>query len=227
MALQLQDFLITGRTFEEYVAFFGLDTGALNGKKVLDCPGGVSGFVAEASRRGIDTHACDILYRFDRERIAARARESIETIYADTAWMAGFNINFYGSIEGHRKHREDALDAFAADREHERYRFETLPSLSYGDDAFDILLSSHLLFVYDDRLDADFHTDSVREMLRVAREVRLFPLVDYKNSRRDEPDNFSPMVVIIQKYFDAEVVPVDFEFQPGAGYMMIIRRSGT
>ncbi len=40
MALQLEDFLITGRTFDEYAAFFDLDIGRLKGKKVLDCPGG-------------------------------------------------------------------------------------------------------------------------------------------------------------------------------------------
>ena len=224
MALHLEDFLITGRTFDEYAAFFGLDTEALKGKKILDCPSGVSGFVAEALRRGIDAHGCDILYGFDSEAIAAQAQKSIAKIYEDTSWMEGHNFAFYGSVEGHRHCRERALAAFRTDFSPERYRFETLPKLSYADDSFDLLLSSHLLFVYDDRLDLAFHIASIAEMLRVAQEVRLFPLVDFKNSRKEEAQNFSPMVAEITQRFDAEIVPVGFEFQPGAGFMMRLKR---
>jgi len=224
MALHLEDFLITGRTFDEYVAFFGLEPERLKGKKILDCPSGASGFVAEAVRRGIDAHGCDILYGFEIEAIAAQAQKSIARIYEDTSWMAGHNFAFYGSVEGHRRCRESALAAFRADFAPERYRFETLPKLSYADDSFDLLLSSHLLFVYYDRLDLDFHVASIAEMLRVAREVRLFPLVDFKNRRQNEDDNFSPLVAEIMQRFNAESIPVNFEFQPGAGFMMRLKR---
>ena len=37
--------------------------------------------------------------------------------------------------------------------------------------------SSHLLFSYADRLDRAFHVASLRELARVGREVRVFPLV--------------------------------------------------
>ncbi len=224
MALHLEDFLITGRTFDEYAAFFSLDIQELKGKKILDCPSGVSGFVAEAVRRGIDAHGCDILYGFDIEAIGAQAQKSITKIYEDTSWMEGYNFSFYGSARGHRHCRESALAAFQADFTPERYRFEELPKLSYADDSFDLLLSSHLLFVYDDRLDLDFHIASIAEMLRVAREVRLFPLVDFKNSRKNEADNFSPLVAEITQRFDAEIIPVGFEFQPGADFMMRLKQ---
>ena len=224
MALHLEDFLITGRTFDEYAAFCSLDIQELKGKKILDCPSGVSGFVAEAVRRGIDAHGCDILYGFDIETITAQAEKSIDKIYEDTAWTAGHSFAFYGSVKGHRQCRESALAAFKSDLNPQRYRFETLPKLTYEDNSFDLLLSSHLLFVYDDRLDLDFHIASITEMLRVAREVRLFPLVDFKDSRRNEPDNFSPLVAEITRRFDAEIIPVGFEFQPGAGFMIRLKR---
>jgi len=224
MALHLEDFLITGRTFDEYVAFFGLDIEALKGKKVLDCPSGASGFVAEAVRRGIDAHGCDMLYGFETEAVMKQAESSLHKIYEDTEWMQGYNLSFYGSVGGHRRCRESALASFRADFPSERYRCERLPGLSYEDDSFDLLLSSHLLFVYDDRLDLDFHVASIAEMLRVAREVRLFPLVDFRNSRRDEAENFSPLVREITARFNAEIVPVGFEFQPGAGAMLRLRR---
>ena len=86
------------------------------------------------------------------------------------------------------------------------------------------LLSSHLLFVYDDRLDLDFHIVAVAEMLRVAKEVRIFPLVDYKNSRSSELQNLSPLVEPVRERFGGEIVPVGFEFQPGADAMLRIVR---
>lgn len=40
MSLQLDDFLITGRTFEEYAAFFDLDAETMKDRRILDCPSG-------------------------------------------------------------------------------------------------------------------------------------------------------------------------------------------
>ncbi len=224
MALQLDDFLITGRTFEEYSAFFDLDIEELEHKRVLDCPSGVSSFVATANRQGIAAEGCDMIYRFARADIVHQGELSIDKIYADTTWMQGHNLAFYGSIEGHRSFREQALAGFKGDHNLQRYRYETLPSLSYADDSFDLLLSSHLLFVYDDRLDLDFHIKTITEMLRVAREVRIFPLIDFMNSRRDETENLSPFVKAVMAHFNAEIIAVDFEFQPGGNAMMRLCR---
>ena len=58
----------------------------------------------------------------------------------------------------------------------------------------------------------------------MAKEVRIFPLVDFRNSRAEEEANFSPLVAEVQKHFDAEIVEVGFEFQPRSNAMMRIRR---
>ncbi|MDD2781338.1 MAG: hypothetical protein PHR02_07325, partial [Sulfuricurvum sp.] len=65
---------------------------------------------------------------------------------------------------------------------------------------------------------------SITEMLRIGKEVRIFPLVDYKNSRVDEPDNFSPFAYQIAEKFGGEIVKVGFEFQKNGGYMLRIKR---
>lgn len=222
MALELEDFLITGRTFEEYAAFFDLRAEELIGKKVLDCPGGASSFVAELRENGIDAHACDLLYRFEKEAILSQGLSSIEKIYADTSWMQDNRLDFYGSVERHRAFRANALHRFYDDYDPAHYRYAELPKLPYDDRTFDILLSSHLLFVYDDRLDIDFHIESVREMLRIAPEVRIFPLIDFKNSRADAEKNLSPYAYEIAEMFGGEIIPVNFEFQKNGGYMMRI-----
>ena len=227
MALQLRDYLITGRTFEEYMAFFDLDFKTLRGKKVLDCPSGVSSFVANARALDIDAHGCDIIYNYDTASIIKRAEDSIELIYQDVAWMANHNFDFYGSITKHRAHRENALEGFCKHFNDTHYTFQTLPKLSYGDKEFDLLLSSHLLFVYDERLNLEFHLQSIHEMLRVTKEIRIFPLIDFKNSRQHHNDNFSPFVNTVLKTFNAKIVPVAFEFQPRGNAMMVIKSQNT
>lgn len=224
MSLQLDDFLITGRTFEEYVAFFDLNAQTMKNMRVLDCPSGASSFITEAKSRGIAASGCDVLYCYDRDALRAQGEKSIEKIYADTSWMADNNFDFYHSIERHKEHRIGALEAFCADYNTKDYWFAELPKLPYADNSFDLVLSSHLLFVYDDRLDLAFHEASIAEMLRIGREVRIFPLVDYKNSRVDELDNLSPFAYQIAEKFGGEIVKVGFEFQKNAGYMLKIKK---
>lgn len=224
MSLQLDDFLITGRTFEEYVAFFDLDAETMKKMRVLDCPSGASSFIAEAKHREIAAQGCDILYCYDRDALRTQGEKSIEKIYADTSWMADNNFAFYHSIERHKEHRVGALKAFCTDYNTKDYWFAELPKLPYADNTFDLVLSSHLLFVYDDRLDLAFHEASITEMLRIGKEVRIFPLVDYKNSHADELDNLSPFAYQIAEKFGGEIVKVGFEFQKSAGYMLKIKK---
>lgn len=227
MSLQLDDILITGRTFEEYKRFFDLDVEKLKGKNVLDCPSGASSFVAEAKTQEIKAKGTDILYQFTKEEIKKQGEISIEKIYEDTSWMNGHNFEFYKSIQNHRKFREEALKKFLEDYNKEDYFYNQLPKLNFEDDQFDILLSSHLLFVYDDRFDYEFHKKAILEMLRVAKEVRIFSMVDFKNSRVKEEKNFSPYAyktIEELQEFKCTIQKVDFEFQPRAGYMLKITK---
>lgn len=224
MSLQLDNIIITGRTYGEYCAFFDLNPGKLRGKKVLDCPGGASSFTSYAKKDGIDAKAVDVVYELDRGAIKGIGERSIETIYRDTAWMEGHNLEFYESVVNHRRFRQKALREFLKDYNCHDYIRAELPTLPFEDGAFDLLLSSHLLFTYDDRLDLAFHLGAVREMLRVGKEVRIFPLVDFKNSRQGEEKHFSPLLYEVMDALEGEcearIVNVGFEFQPGAGYML-------
>jgi len=74
-----------------------------------------------------------------------------------------------------------AMDTFLADYENGknkgRYIEGELPTLPFENGKFDLTLSSHFLFLYSMHLSAEFHLQALREMLRVAREVRIFPLL--------------------------------------------------
>ena len=174
--------------------FFDLDEQDIKNKKVLDSPSGASSFIATAQTKGIDVKGIDVLYQHSLEQLEKQGKRSIDKIYKDVSWMKGHSLDFYRSIENHRTHREEALQAFVEHYNNNDYIFMELPKLDFPDDSFDLVLSSHLLFVYDDRFSCEFHKLSILEMLRVSKEVRIFPLVDFQNKRMEEKKNFSPYV---------------------------------
>ncbi len=223
--LNLNEIMITGRTLSEYKAFFDLDLNSLKDKKVLDCPSGVSSFVAEANENGISAVGGDIIYKFTKNEIKNQALKTIDDIYRDVSWMDNNSFKFYKDIKTHRTHREDALEKFLND-EKNNYKETNLLNLNFKDNSFDLALSSHLLFLYDDRFDLEFHLKAILEMLRVSNEVRIFPLIDFKNSRVNEEKNLSPLVYEImdelKRDFDVKIKKVSFEFLKRGDKIMVI-----
>jgi len=139
--------------------------------------------------------------------------------------MNGFNFDFYKNIDNHKLHRQNALKLFAQDYNDKKYFNCELPTLDFKDSSFDLILSSHLLFVYDDRFSYEFHLEAIKEMLRVAKRVQIFPLIDFQNSRISEEKNFSSYVYRIMKDLaehSVSIKEVNFEFQPRGNYQMII-----
>jgi len=112
---------------------------------------------------------------------------------------------------------EKFLEDFAADGKRERYRVEGLPKLSFTDGEFELGLCSHFLFLYSEWLDEAFHIESVRELLRVAGEVRVFPVTEMDG-------RVSRHLSAVRDAFEAELVRVEYEFLRGANQMLILRR---
>ncbi|HEY4345555.1 MAG TPA: hypothetical protein VGN05_14485, partial [Parvibaculum sp.] len=216
-----------GRRFDEYEAFFALkDIGP--GTTILDAGGGPASFAAEAAARGFNVTATDPIYslcggdirrRFEETAIAMRASMRLASYR--------FKWNFYGSEERVHRRRRDALELFLADFEREgarRYVSASLPNLPFADGAFSCALSSHFLFLYGDELDGAFHIAAIRELMRVAKEVRIFPLINLDG----RPSSHLPVVIrdLERDGFEPKLVHVPFEFQIGATQMLRVRRGG-
>jgi hypothetical protein len=101
-----------------------------------------------------------------------------------------------------------------------RYLAESLPSLPFRDNEFELALCSHFLFLYTEQLSLDFHKKAVAEMVRVAKEVRIFPLIylDLNKSR------YIPTICseLHQAGITVEILKVPYEFQRGGNKMMRI-----
>ena len=87
---------------------------------------------------------------------------------------------------------------------------------------FDLVLCSHLLFLYSEQLSLDFHLQSVQELCRVAQEVRIFPLLDLA---RDKSRHIEPVSEHMKRLgYKVDICRVNYEFQRGGNQMMKIGR---
>jgi SAM-dependent methyltransferase len=211
-----------GRTAAEYEAFFALSDVA-EGSRILDCAGGPASFVAEWGSRGHFAVSADPLYARSPEQIAtAFAPVATDMLRGMRAARDRFRWEYYGSPEAVVERRRVALSAFLSDRRAPhpvgRYIAARLPLLPFASDSFDLVLCSHLLFLYSGEIDLQLHLASLREMLRVGREVRVFPLLDLNGKRSKHLDR------VAETLENCELIQVPFEFQAGARSMLRLRR---
>ncbi len=218
-----------GRSFDEYQRMFALDAGDLQ-RRVLGCGDGPASFNAEATRQGVRVTSCDPIYQFDAAQLRQRINETAEGVLEQMRRNADeFVWTSIPSVEALRDTRMAAMHTFLADfpagKADGRYVDAALPTLPFADDAFDLALSSHFLFLYTVQLGDDVHRQAIREMCRVAREVRIFPLLALGGAP-------SPLVdLAVQELtadgFTVSIDVVAYEFQRGANQMLRIRRGHT
>ncbi len=218
------EYLVSARSFAEYAAFFDLGPDDLRGS-VLDCPGGGASFTATAASRGAGAVAVDPAYADPPADVTARVRAELARGKAwVTARTSRYEWGFHRDPETLTRGRTESARLFAADiaAHPERYRVGSLPHLPFADEAFDLVLSSHFLFTYADRLDRAFHLAALRELRRVARgQVRVFPVVDQAGGRLDDlVDNLVHAITADGVRVERRQVP--YEFQRGADTMLVL-----
>jgi SAM-dependent methyltransferase len=192
--------------------------------RILGCGDGPASFNADLTRRGGRIVSFDPLYQFD----AAQIRQRIDDTSAEVLEQARQNAHEFvwdaaiPDVDALKRVRMAAMTAFlddyAAGRREGRYLVAGLPSLPFADDAFDLALCSHFLFLYSQQRDAIFHVESMRELCRVAREVRVFPLLALGGQPSPHLDAVRDVLTAQGRQVTIERVP--YEFQRGGNEMM-------
>ncbi|MFC6974229.1 class I SAM-dependent methyltransferase [Halomicroarcula sp. GCM10025709] len=219
-----EDYRFIGRTFAEYTRMFGISAGDLAGRVVLDCPGGPGSFTAVAARLADRTLAVDPAYGPPADALAPVCRDAVErTVSQLQRDPSRFVWDEYGDPKTRGRYLRAAAERFLADyaTHPDRYLRAALPSLPLPSDSVDLALSGNLLFLYDDRLDAEFHVDAALELARVAREeLRVFPLhaLDRAESSLLEPT----VERLRERGLAVERRGVPYEFQPGATEALVV-----
>jgi hypothetical protein len=214
-----------GRSYTEYVTMFNLTPFFLS-KKVLGCGDGPAAFNSVGNAFGGNITSIDPIFSLSKKEIEKKIDKTFgEVILQTKANMDKFNWEMFGNVEGLGKIRMKSMQQFLADFEQGfeegRYIAAELPNLPFEENAFDLALCSHFLFLYVDHLGLDFHVKAISEMLRVASEVRIFPVVDL---------NANPSLYLdpIRKMFpNNELIKVNYEFQKGGNQMLRIKHEDT
>ncbi len=225
MSFTLAEVVPWGRSFDEYVAMFDLTARELD-SRVLGCGDGPAAFNAELTRRGGHGVSVDPLYRFTTAAIRSRLEATFETVLAQTrANATEFTWRDIHSVAELGRVRRAAMDSFLADYaaggRAGRYVGGELPHLPLKDGAFELALCSHLLFLYSEPLSAAFHVAAIRELRRVAREVRIFPLLEL--GARPSRHLGSVIADLTAAGYAVQVRRVPYEFQRGGYEMLVVR----
>jgi hypothetical protein len=156
--------------------------------------------------------------------LAAECRAAIEQVEAQLREKRDLFVwDVYGDVATRVRYLKAAAERFLADyaRRPGRYVPAALPALPFADDAFDLALSANFLFLYDDRLNEAFHCEAARELARVAREVRRFPLASLDRTKSTYVDTVTTDLRGAGHGVTRREVP--YEFQPGATEMLVVQ----
>lgn len=224
MTIKYDSVVPWGRSYGEYVRMFNLTPSDLK-KSILSCGDGPASFNSTMNQKARKVVSIDPIYGLSKNQIENRIQETYQTVINQTKinkdkfiWNEIKNVDELASI------RMNAMKQFMADYEtgkkDKRYISAELPSLPFKDHQFELSLSSHFLFLYTNNLSLEFHLESIEEMLRVSKEVRIFPLLDVN-------DNISPYLKDVINFFSekeycVEELMVNYEFQKGGNSMLKI-----
>jgi SAM-dependent methyltransferase len=226
--MQLSEVVPWGRSFEEYTLMFSLGEGD-SAKRILGVGDGPASFNAEATRNGWHVVSVDPIYRFSpgtiHDRFVATVDQVIDQVYSTPdRWV----WSYHRGPEDLRSRREKVVRDFTADLMESpgsgRYVAAALPSLPFAAGSFDIALCSHFLFLYSSMFDLQFHIDSISEILRVARQARIFPILDLDQNESNHLDG-----VVSRLRSDGYTVRrerVAYELQKGGNEQLVIERAG-
>ena len=223
MAFQLNSVVPWGRNIDEYREMFLLSDDDMK-MNIAGFGDGPASFNYQATLAGSKVTSFDPIYQFTREQLEQRIEE-VRTIVMK---QMAENIDHYvwdriTSLEQLESIRMSAMRLFLDDymqgKKDQRYIYHELHDrLPCPDNCFDIGLSSHFLLMYT-ALGYDFHVASISEILRVCKQVRIFPLCDLDSNTSDMIED---VISHFREGYKIEIKSTSYEFQKGANRLLII-----
>jgi SAM-dependent methyltransferase len=223
--LKLESVVPWGRSLEEYRLMFSLSEDDLR-KSVLGCGDGPASFNAELAATGSKIISVDPIYQFSPEQVSSRIDEVYPQIMdqmsesADSyVWDHIKDVQHLGMVRmaAMRKFLSD----YQAGLDEGRYINASLPQLPFDDGQFDLALCSHFLFLYSEQIGLQLHLAGMKELCRVSREVRVYPLLALDG-------NISPHLkpicdALSENGLVVNVRSVEYQFQKGAVAMLVVQ----
>jgi len=221
MPTVVKDLLLSGHTLLDYEHMFDLNEKDLS-KKIITLASGFDTFNLEMHQHGHEVISCARNYDLSLEKMRALVEKNLKRMSEHLdEHQSQFLIASPKEFNEVREKWVHSANAFLADysqgKEEGRYRREVLPNLHFKDQELDLALSSHFLFAHTE-LSEEKHFLFIKEMVRVSKEVRIFPL---SNAYGELSPTLGPVLLALQQnHFGVEVKQVEYEFLQGANAML-------
>ncbi|MFO7824568.1 MAG: SAM-dependent methyltransferase [Cyclobacterium sp.] len=224
MAFELKNTVPWGRSLTEYKSMFNLTGPDLN-KKIISFGDGPASFNYEMTQQNKTVTSLDPIYQFSKDELNRQIVSARDTVMKQ---MIENQNNFVWTsikdLEELEHIRMRAMSDFIADFElgknQHRYVHHELPeTTSFKAQVFDLGLSSHFLILYS-KLGIEFHIKSMAEMLRICKEIRIFPLLNLNAKKSEVLDG------ILEEFgngYSCSIESVSYEFQKGGNKMLRIQ----
>lgn len=218
----MRKLVLWGHHIDEYQEMFDLSKANID-SRLLEYGCGPSAINAELHKGREYIVSCDPLFTLDKATLLTKSSLIFEEMVARILKNQDkFDFSYYGGVDKFIARRREGMAAFFDDYEtgwtENRYLSLKDYRLSFADFSFDLALSSHYLFADLDDQDVDFHLQVLQELARVAKEVRIFPLID----RHGQPSPFlGPVLLGLQQAnYGVEVREVSYHLQPKGNAML-------
>lgn len=214
--------VLWGHHVSEYKEMFDLSDASLQAN-LLEYGCGASAVNTELHQEGTSMISVDPLFALSKPEIVQKVMhgfdERADQVLAD---QAQFNVESYGGMEAFLATRRAGMEAFFADYNagvaEGRYQALVDGPLPFENFSFDLALSSHYLFANAADDAVAYHLETIEELARVAKEVRIFPLIE----RSGTPSALvGPVLLGLQQAnFGAEVREVSCVLYPEGNAML-------
>ncbi|HVT62287.1 MAG TPA: hypothetical protein VHD33_02220 [Legionellaceae bacterium] len=216
--------VLWGHHLDEYQDMFDLSETAST-QKFLEFQSGASAFQFEL--RQIAAHLVSYDAWFDLKQ--SQLQEQIERSFAERltqiqSRQQEFDFSRYGSLEKLVAYRRQGIEMFLQDytngHAEGRYLFAQSTTLPFPAFFFDYALSAHHFFSTVAPQTVEYHVTMIQELARIAKEVRIFPLVDANGI---PSPLLGPVILSLQqKNYGIEVRDVLYHLQPKGNAMLRI-----
>lgn len=208
--------------FSDYQQMYDL-TQADFEKVILDFSAGISSFNAQACARGMQVISADPAYHLSETDMHSHARSvlhhTISQLEADPTRLQNHSVSMRQKIESlWEKTEATFLQDYAAGKLQARYQSIQLPTFPFATLQFQLALCTD--YVFHHALSREKVHAILKELARVAEEVRIFPLLD---SNGKMPAELGPLMLYFQqKNYGIEVREVPYHTLKGGNAMLRI-----
>ncbi len=218
----MRKLVLWGYHLDEYQEMFDLSDEELN-TRLLEFGSGPTAVNVQLHEKHKKIISCDPLFSLEKSDLIAKTSAIFENMVMRIK-QAQENpiLSRIGEVDALIAKRRQGMEEFFNDytkgKEEQRYLSFTHHTLPFSDFSFDLALSSHFLFADLDDQDVDFHMKTIIELARVAKEVRIFPLID----RYGQLSPFLGPVLLglQQEHYGVEVREVNYYLQPESNVML-------